>query len=195
MPHVKAAFDWFEKNVGKIRDDAVGASSLLYVGIRHDTSPWWLKDLCPRLGITRVGVVEIFPKNLSDFEQQFWAGKYGESFSDVELISGDVREIDKLVNVGEYDIIFFDHGPEHLDPEDIDLVTRKLERIAGKLVLYSAPWGHWPQGEEDGNEHEVHRSNLIPDDFRRLGMNVETVNSEGVENGGELIAWMKSNHR
>lgn len=189
MPHVKAAFEWFDKNIDLLKVLSKGSRSLLYIGIRHDTSPWWYLDLCKRLGIERVSVLEIFPKNLGDFEVQCWSGKYGSDGGTIGTILGNACQIGDYVSPGEFDIIFFDHGPEHLDPQDFVLATQELKEHAGKLLLYSAPWGEWPQGEEDGNCHEVHRTVLTPELLTSVGMTSATVNQLGMGGEGELIAW------
>ena len=190
MPHVKPAFAHLEKMVDYFREN-LHPKSLLYVGWRYDGSPWWYDVFGKQLGIERFGVLEIFPKNISDLEQAIWSGRY-----DVTPISGDVRKIDSLVAEGDWDIIYWDHGPEHVSWQDLKECTPKILKSCGKMLLYSAPWGHWPQGEEDGNPNEVHRNSITREQFYELGIGltgsmsqVITFGSPGQSNEGEICGW------
>lgn len=186
MPHMKSAFDRLDSlTVTTFRH--LKPKSLLYVGWRHDCHPWWHQTFCAELGIIDVGILEIFPANVSDAEQKIWSG-YFKGVA-VELQQGDVRSADWMFLPNDYDIIFWDHGPEHVSLEDLKVVTPKLFGLAGKMLLYSCPWGSWPQGADDGNEHERHLWDVTPDVFEQMGMLTSTVGSPGQENGGEIIAW------
>lgn len=183
MPHVKPAFDFLESKAPEFKEK-LQPRSLLYVGWRHDAKPWWYDSFGPALGIQKFGILEVFPKNHSDFEQLVWSGRYS-----ADAILGDVRRIDSLVKPREWDIIFWDHGPEHVTWEDLQACTPKIFSMCGKMLLYSAPWGEWPQGIEDNNEHEVHRNSVTVEQFKELGLETTTFGgpSQGLE--GELCGW------
>lgn len=184
MPHVGKAFTWFEENI-----EEIGTSeSLLYVGVRHDMRSWWHDTLCRRLGAKRVGVIEIFSPNVADFERKQWLGEYDLVN---QIIKGDVRQVDKYVSPGEYDTIFFDHGPEHLEEKDLRETIEKMKNIFSKIIC-CGPWGPWPQGPEDGNSHEAHVCVLDEELFRSMGFTSVTINGWGVENEGEIISYWKA---
>lgn len=183
MPHTQPAFDVLDRNIVSI-SERCAPISLLYVGWRRDCKPWWYDKFCHDLGVKKVGVLEIFPRNHAELEQQVWSGRY-----DVEPILGDVRSIRKHVEPGEYDVIFWDHGPEHVTRKELIDTTTDLCLMAKRLVIYCCPWGEWPQGAEDGNDHEVHEHAVYPEQLQELGMTVITTGSPDQIGEGELIAF------
>lgn len=186
MPHTKAAFDVLEGMIPLFKEILGPSPKALYVGWRHDCKPWWHDTFFKGLGTSRIGVVEVFPKNMAELEQLVWAGRYEVD----DMYLDDVRNIDLSIDPGQYDLIFWDHGPEHVDERDIALLIDKLDWLAGKAVLFACPWGEWPQGMEDGNEHEVHRSTIYPETLTRHGMKVVTTGEPGQAGGGEIIAYV-----
>lgn len=185
MPHVKPAFEFLDAHANEFKE-LVKPLSLLYIGWRHDGSPWWYDKFGPAMGVTKFGVLEIFPKNVADLEMKVWDGRYN-----VAVIEGDARKIAAFVKPGEWDVIYWDHGPEHVTWEDLKECTPKLFDVAGKMLLYSAPWGDWPQGMEDGNEHEVHRNSLTLEQFQELGFyNTACFGGPSQTLEGELCGWM-----
>jgi hypothetical protein len=184
MPHTKRVFDYFEQSVIPLLQKA-GCRSMLYVGWRHDCKPWWHDYMAKQLG-GPLGVLEIFPKNLADLEHAVWNGRYDVA----SVIAGDARHPDCALVKGFWDVIFWDHGPEHVTWEDLKLATPKLYDYAGKALLYCCPWGEWPQDEEDGNQYEVHRNFVTKEHMFELGMTVKTFGEPGVKGEGELVALM-----
>lgn len=187
MPHTKEMFDWFAAfGIPLFRDERV--KSMLYVGWRHDCKPWWYDHMAKALGVTRVGVLEIFPKNITDLEQEVWNGRY-----ECEVIKGDARDPGKSIKPGEWDLIFWDHGPEHVSQEDLKVATEQLYAHAGRALVYCCPWGDWPQGEEDGNPHEVHRNTITDEKLREVGFNTDLCvihfGQPGQASAGEVAAW------
>ncbi len=185
MPHIKAAFDLMESwAVPKLVAGGFNYD-MLYIGWRHDCKRWWHDKLARDIGNVEIDVLEIFPPNAAKLEEQVWAGKY-------ELVNrvyvGDVRDgLPDAANLTHYDVIFWDHGPEHVTIDELISTTEKLSKRCGILV-YSCPWGEWPQGIEDGNENEIHRCSIQPEDLERLGFEVRTVGSSGQAGEGEIVA-------
>lgn len=178
MPHLAEAFQYFNGLIPDIRK--MGFRSLLYVGWRHDASGWWYETFSKGIGIERFGIIEIFKKNFDELNATI--SKSG--WQNFRTYFGDVREIQKYVQPGEYDVIFWDHGPEHVPGPDLEVITPVLSRMT-KLLIYSCPWGNWPQGAEDGNENERHYT-VTDFQLRDYGFEVKTF---GVGNGtcaGEL---------
>jgi hypothetical protein len=182
MPHTKRVFDALEEMIPLIRENSDNPKSLLYVGWRHDCKPWWYDTFCKELRIERVGVLEIFPKNISELEQQVWVGRYN-----LNPVLGDVRSIDQFIGHNTYDVIFWDHGPEHVSWDDLQKCTPLICQVAGRLVMYCCPEGEWPQGAEDGNEHEVHRNAVSKDMFEKLGFLTKSFGRPGQQGEGELL--------
>jgi hypothetical protein len=127
-------------------------------------------------------VLEIFDKNFHDLDQLVWAGRY-----DVKPILGDVRFIERYVNTCEYDVIFWDHGPEHVSMDDLISTTTKLKKFAGKCLIYCCPWGLWPQGPEDGNVSEIHQIEIDAEMLKEFGMVVQEFGQAGQRGEGELL--------
>lgn len=183
MPHVKPAFNFLEAKALEFKE-LVKPFSMLYIGWRYDGSPWWYDKFGPSMGVVKFGVLEIFPKNVADLEQKVWDGRYN-----ADVIQGDARKITEFVVPGQWDIIYWDHGPEHVSWEDLKACTPLLILAAGKMLLYSAPWGHWPQGEEDGNEHEVHKNSVTISQFAELGLEYEVFGGPSQKQEGEICGW------
>lgn len=183
MPHTKRVFDYFESDVIPLLKK-LDCKSMLYVGWRRDCKPWWHDYMTKELG-GPLGVLEIFPNNLHDLEQAVWSGRYNVA----SIIAGDARDPASSLTKGYWDVIFWDHGPEHVSLQDLQECTPKLFEYAGKVLLYCCPWGDWPQGADGGNEHEVHRNSVTAEQLQRLGMKVSCHGLEGQKNEGELIAW------
>jgi hypothetical protein len=182
MPHTKRVFEYFETYVIPFLKQN-DCRSMLYVGWRHDCKPWWHDYMAKQLGGS-LGVLEIFPKNVDDLERQVWSGRYDV----VSIIPGDAR--DPRLTDGMWDVIFWDHGPEHVTFEELQTATPRLFGYVRKVLVYCCPWGDWPQGAEDGNEHEVHRNAVTTNHLTALGMRVTTFGAEGQENEGELVGIM-----
>jgi hypothetical protein len=155
---------------------------MLYIGWRHDCSPWWHDHMGKELG-GPLGVLEIFPKNLDDLEREIWLGRYNVA----SIIAGDARDPASHIRKGYWDVIFWDHGPEHVTLEDLKIATPRLIDHAGKALVYCCPWGDWPQGEEDGNCHEVHRNSVTVEQLDSLGLFVTSFARAGQQNEGELV--------
>lgn len=181
MPHTARAFQHMNTEViPEIK--AMNPESLLYVGWRRDTNSWWDSHFRVEIGVpqSRSAVIEIFDDNY----------RAASSVLGRHVFHGDIREIEKHVFPGEFDIIFWDHGPEHVSNEDLEACTPKLFSFAGKALIYCCPWGLWPQGVEGGNVNEVHYE-VGDDTLRRLGMKVTPLGGPGQDRNGELIGVMK----
>lgn len=181
MPHTQRAFDGLSADLDMIRE-RTSPRSFLYVGWRHDCKPWWYDVMCTRLGVNRVEVLEIFPKNVADLEMQVWSGRY-PNISNVA--KGDVRSA-----AVDHDVIFWDHGPEHVSYDDLVLATKGLQVQVGKVLIYCCPWGEWPQDATDNNEHEIHRTTVTKEMLEGLGFQiVRTFGQPGQSGEGELLAY------
>ena len=96
MPTLRESFDFLLVGGPVLFPDT---RSMLYVGHRSDTDPWWWRTFAPALGIERIAVLDIDEMNL----------RTASHITD-ELYLGDLRDID----LPRFDLIFWDEGPEHL---------------------------------------------------------------------------------
>lgn len=183
MPHVKDAFDLIDRLTPNWA--VFQPRTMLYVGWRHDCHPWWHRTLAPALGIEKVTLLEVFPPNVSDAEEKIWNGYFKVP---TNVIQGNILEPTRYFNKGEFDVIYWDHGPEHVTKAQFDVITPILQNMRNKLLLYSCPWGDWPQGAEGKNEHERHLWSVDVKDMQDLGMSVYTVGKPGQQNLGEIVA-------
>lgn len=184
MPHTADAFFTINKNIEWFKKRAGNPKSLLYIGWRHDCHPWWWQTFCPALGIEKIGVLEIFNPNFQDLQRRVETGRMN-----VRPILGDARKIDEYVRAREYDVIFWDHGPEHVSLEDLNRITPLLFSTAGRMLLYCCPWGNWPQ-HADGNPDEEHKNSVMDWHLTALGMDVVTTgHGPSQDQKGELIAF------
>jgi hypothetical protein len=186
MPHTQRTFEGLQADLPAIREK-IQPKSLLYVGWRHDCKPWWYDTMCKELGIDQVSVLEIFPKNVADLELKVWEGRY-----DLQVHRGDVMqyayELFRHDIKDAHDIIFWDHGPEHVNDDDLIQTTRMLKNAA-KLLIYCCPWGLWPQDATDNNEHEIHRTTVTQEMLEGFGFEVKMFGQPGQEGEGELLAY------
>lgn len=170
MPTHGDAFTYLTENCLNIFGPC---ESLLYVGHRGDTHPWWYQTFAAKLGITRLAVLDVDKGNL-------------ESAAHItkELYLGDIRQTDAPRG---FDIVFWDEGPEHL-PKDVSL--RLCEHLASvnRRALISCPWGYMPQGR-DPNDYEFHHWGPQLEDFQSIGWVALTFGVEHPNGHGNLIAW------
>jgi hypothetical protein len=189
MPHVKEAFDSIDRNTNLIKSLVNNPKTFLYIGWRSDCKPWWYDKFCKDLGINDITVIEIFEPNYRDLVNNVKSGRY-----DVKTIFGDATKLANytrtdLFKDNSFDIVYWDHGPEHINLNELESATNNLMSITNKMLLYSCPWGVWEQGADGGNVNEEHKAHLTEDDLLKLDMNVITVGGPGQANKGELIAF------
>lgn len=173
MPTTQDAFDFLSH---RGRDVLGECHSLLYVGHRHDTHPWWHETFARHLGVSRIAVIDIVPTNLSS----------AQSITN-ELYLGDIRQSDAPKG---FDLVFWDEGPEHMSKADSLATCEHLNKMNGR-VLVSCPWGYQPQGSGP-EDVEFHHWGPTPEDFHAIGWTVRTFgtmfNGRGAGHGN-LIAW------
>lgn len=106
------------------------------------------------------------------------------------VVRGDVRDVGELdLPHDRYDAVVWWHGPEHLDRDEIAPALEKLEALARKVVVLASPWGDLPQDAADGNEAEIHRCSLYPEDYWGWGYEVKAFGVPDSLAHGRLNAW------
>lgn len=153
--------------------------TLLYIGARLDAHSW-LEELI-QAG-NKVVILEVWPENYNELAE--YPGLE-------ELVIGDVRKVDEIF-IGEFDYIFYWHGPEHLQYSEIEPTLTKLESKCNRLIALACPWGIYPQGAHKGNPYETHQCSLYPEFFLSLGYEVRT-DGEVNRAGSEIVAWKMLN--
>ncbi len=172
MPSRGDAFEFLTNDAVSIFGDSVG--SMLYVGHRGDTHPWWHSTFAPKIGASRLAVIDIDKGNLMTAQHVT-----------NELYYGDVRQTDCPKDFG---LVFWDEGPEHL-PMDQALAVIQLFVERGSRVLVSCPWGYQAQGSGP-NDPEFHHWGPQPADFESIGMTARTFGTVFPSGHGNLIAWI-----
>lgn len=150
------------------------AGSLLYVGHRSDTSPWWSREFAAALGGPELAVLDIVPAQLQS------AGGVTE-----HLFHGDVRSPGS--DPRRFDLVFWDEGPEHVPMEDA-LTCIEMLRSRHGSVLISCPWGMQSQGSGP-DDPEFHHWGPLPDDFVGIGMQARAFGRQFPDGHGNVIAW------
>lgn len=110
-------------------------------------------------GRKRIHAVEIFEPYISRFGLQ---EKYGK------IHIGDFREL--VISRNVYNALILGDVLEHFVHEEALQIWEKARQIVGPkgLVLLSTPIVDWPQGAEEGNEHEAHLSYFDMEALRSL---------------------------
>lgn len=86
-----------------------------------------------------------------------------KSLNKYEVIEADITTYD--FQNRKFDVVFWWHGPEHIDKELLPAVLKKIESCANEVVILGCPWGIYEQGIIEDNPFEVHKSHLLPEDF------------------------------
>lgn len=68
---------------------------------------------------------------------------------------------------GEYDIVLWWHGPEHVEKFRALSAIAQLWRGVSKALILGCPQGYSPQGVVNGNPYERHRSEWQPEEFEQ----------------------------
>lgn len=149
-------------------------SSMLYVGHRSDTRPWWAEEFARALGNPSLAVLDIVPANLQS-----------ASALTPRLFHGDVRQPSSIPEC--FDLVFWDEGPEHVSQEDAMACILMLNERHGR-VLISCPWGYQRQGSGP-DDVEFHHWGPMPEDFEGIGMEARCFGTMFPGGHGNLIAW------
>jgi len=102
------------------------------------------------------------------------SAKATDNYLIANIQHGDVRKIDEIYSDNSFDLIFWSHGPEHIERKEWVATFKKIEKIASKVVILQMPWG-------DGYDYDTgHLSKSIKrGEIEKFGY---TVYYDGVEN-------------
>ena len=166
-----------EQLVRKI-PDIWSHSSVLYVGARTDRMDF---GICFQMAGYDIDVLEVFGPNVEYLKQIQWIKK---------VIQGDVRHAPMIVD-RDYDVVFWWHGPEHIEKVDLERTLEGLKRITKKIVVCGSPWGIYEQGPLYDNPWEIHRSTLYPSDFESLEFKTSTLGIQDLPKSNILSWWRR----
>lgn len=155
--------------------DCLIYDSLLYVGASKKRTQ--MLDLFYGAGY-HVTILEAWEPNVKALESLDWRPP-------VRIIQGDVRNL-KTLNLGQFDVTMFWHGPEHLPHRHIARVAQTLHTSSRVMSIMACPPEFYKQGEAQGNPYEKHISSPDKDFFTELGWhtNIESNN---------LLVWRRQN--
>ncbi|MCF7861261.1 hypothetical protein K9M79_03360 [Candidatus Woesearchaeota archaeon] len=128
--------------------------TVLYIGARTDRfdySEFFKEEFYD------ITVLEAYEPNCEYLKNIPWIKK---------VICADVRTFSSKK---KYDIVFWWHGPEHIDIKDLKKTLDNLETMCTKMVVLGCPWGEYKQNDLYGNPYEKHLSAFKPSDFEKLG--------------------------
>lgn len=152
--------------------------SLLHVGEQLRSGWKFWPDTFKSYGIETMDVLEIWRPNAEALRgMPLWRHVY----------HANVLQADEVA-VDPVDIVFWWHGPEHLQREQFDTaIDALIKGFMPKLIILGLPWGRHDNWEHKfKNVASYHRSIWYPDDLKKMGYQVAT---EGTENHGHISAW------
>ena len=149
MKHIKSINR--TESLNRLVPDLYKYNSVLYIGARPDRFDY-LDDFI-RLQY-QVTVIEPFYENY----------KWLRTVPGIEeVIRMEVQEL--VFWEDTYDVVFWWHGPEHVEEDELPSIMRELEKTANKIVVMGCPWGKVPQGAIYHNPYEKHRWYVTPEHF------------------------------
>ncbi len=157
--------------------DIFGHKTVLYIGAQ--TARMDFGDDFRDAGY-QIDVLEIYPPNVQYLQKLGWINT---------VIEGDVRQASELLTK-TYDVVFWWHGPEHIEKESLEATIAGLKGIATKLVVLGCPWGRHVKKHANENPHEAHISALYPEDFRKMEFEVSTLGEQDFP-GSNVLAWLR----
>jgi len=154
--------------------------TLLYIGARLPDGLRGIPEI-QNAGYT-VTILDVWPGNVQELREAGW-----------NVTQGDVRDAARVFKRKQFDVVFWWHGPEHVEKLELGKVVSGLKKIARRLLVAGCPWGLYEQGEEYGNPHERHVAHLEPEDLIVAGL--PHTRTYGVRDTGypsHITAWWRA---
>ena len=148
--------DWQSVLISHI-PDLFKYKSVLYVGASRKRSV-----MLPEFTQAKyeVSILEAFIDNVEHFQNN-------QSLH--EVIHGDIRT---FVPKRKYDVIFWWHGPEHIEEYLLYQTLERLGKYCNHVLIAGCPWGIYKQHAEYGNAYEEHRVYYDLHKLRLLDINI-----------------------
>ena len=115
----------------------------------------------------KITIVEVFEKDAENLKKIDWVK---------EVICCDITTFNTYK---KYDVIFWWHGPEHIEEFRLPETIKRIEGFCNNVVILGCPWGMYKQGAVGGNENEIHLSHYDHASFEKIGYEVECL---GIQN-------------
>ena len=156
---------------------------VLYVGasLTRKKPPCMLRDLRKRS--SHIDCLEIYEPNIAPIRAKGW-------FQEVRL--GDVRDL--RLEPGDYDLVVWWHGPEHVPHQDAIRVMGYLRSNASNVWI-GAPWGEQPQNPRtcavlEANPFQEHLCSVDQGMLEDLGFHVMACGAcDSADYQSYLIGW------
>lgn len=89
-----------------------------------------------------------------------------------------------------YDVVFWWHGPEHVESGVLRATLQHIELLADHCVVLGCPWGVYKVGAINANPYQEHKASIYPAMLQDLGYDkIECIGIEDVP--GSNIAAVK----
>ena len=155
-----------KRKIDKMFEDS---KTILMIGWRSDSDSTFVKHMLDREKVPTI--IEIFPKNLESVP------------TGITATCADIRDykVDKT-----YDMLLWQHGPEHVTKLDIMKFFKEYGKMF-KYIILESPNGPTQQGPMYGNPYEEHISSWTPTDYTDLGF--EYITYAGQTNDAFILAY------
>jgi len=164
-----------EKNLLNNIPNLFKYNNILYIGAKNSRMQC-SELLRNNIKNLKLDIVEPFIENYNFLLTLNWINKvYNCTIQDFDI---DIK----------YDIIFWWHGPEHIEKTQLKDTFEKIESLSNKYIILGCPYGKYEQGAVGGNDFEIHRSYLYPEDFSKYGYSVSTLGEKDVR-CSHILAW------
>jgi len=166
MKRIESALDQKRtQSLKRLIPDLFTYKSVLYIGARNKRIDYG--DMF-RENQYQITIVEIFKPNVKYLKTIKWIK---------DVIHADINTF-KTNN--KYDIVFWWHGPEHIEKSKLQGIISKLETFADVAVVLGCPWGDVVQANKDNNPYERHISYLDCGDFESMGYKTEFIGPKDI---------------
>jgi len=89
-------------------------------------------------------------------------------FAGLPVQEGNVLTLHKLYEPDSFDIVLWNHGPEHLNNwKEIKIAVEQIALVARNWIIIGFPIGKDPVGEYNGNPYTAHK--VVINDAWRIG--------------------------
>jgi hypothetical protein len=113
------------------------------------------------------------------------------------LIVGDIRNIDKILEINDFDVICWFHGPEHIEQTEMLDTFNKVFSVVKKGIVFACPWGNYYDYQHalNENEYEIHKNKSMDEHCFIEGFENYTINycdGKDTPKGNIIITRIKS---
>ena len=71
----------------------------------------------------------------------------------------------------KYDVIFWWHGPEHVEKERLSGILQRIENFGNNIIILGCPWGKYPIDALNNNPYQAHLTSIYSKTLEDLGYN------------------------